>query len=350
MSHSSNDTEFLPGDDDMKSLFDRTTPVGPPTDVDALMSGHSTANVAGHRTGFASGESLFRVTTLASLASVLALLVFGLLMLWPDSSVAFGAVKQAVDGVKTVQYTMIDTMKMVAQAKEQPEFIVIQDDEGKPGLREFTKDGPRKPSKKHQFPKYTKVMILGKHLKRGEPLDGNGSFSLQDMLSGRSIDVNPKKKTFTVMTKQLVLNGDTGEFVEDRKIEPKPRPEIDFYKDIKEIPEEAMQSVGEALVDGRLARGFKRVEKKSLETTTRVYWVDAKTNLPVRIELSRRSLHPRVKDVDRVLTDFVFDEPLDPALFPTEAPEGYREREGGFTALIIEHDTKNAKDTEAAKE
>ncbi len=96
--------------------------------------------------------------------------------------------------------------------------------------------------------------------------------------------------------------------------------------------------LGEKLIDGRPARGFRFSEGG----WNNVVWIDAKTNLPVRMENKTVLNAEGVKTI--VLTDFVFDAPLDEtcsarrprrATRPERTPSpgcgrACRERPGGF--------------------
>jgi hypothetical protein len=70
------------------------------------------------------------------------------------------------------------------------------------------------------------------------------------------------------------------------------------------------------------------------EGTTTV-WVDAKTELPVKITAESSSVDAKGREIKSFLSfdDFRWNEPLDPKLFSLEVPEGYR--------LIDEKDFQN---------
>jgi hypothetical protein len=54
-------------------------------------------------------------------------------------------------------------------------------------------------------------------------------------------------------------------------------------------------------------------------------WVDPDTKLPIRIEVEYRSTHPMSGQSDWVVSDLIWDAPLDRSLFSTTPPEGYKE-------------------------
>ena len=100
-----------------------------------------------------------------------------------------------------------------------------------------------------------------------------------------------------------------------------------IFDELLRKPADSMKRLPEKVVDGKSAVGFvtEREEKtgRFVTTSRRTYWIDTKTKLPVRIDVTTRSTNPETKDVDGSLSDFVFDAPLAPALFSTEPPKGY---------------------------
>jgi Predicted periplasmic protein (DUF2092) len=90
--------------------------------------------------------------------------------------------------------------------------------------------------------------------------------------------------------------------------------EIDHLRNFRGKPD---ADLGEKMIDGRPTRGFRFSEGG----WNNVVWVDTKTNLPVRMENKTTLNAEGAKTI--VLTDFVFDAPLDAALFSMTPPEGY---------------------------
>jgi outer membrane lipoprotein-sorting protein len=103
----------------------------------------------------------------------------------------------------------------------------------------------------------------------------------------------------------------------------------DTFDELLRKPSDSVKRLPEKEVDGKMAVGFVTEHEEKTDqfvgTIRNTYWIDKKTKLPVRIELTTHSTNPGVKDreVD-LLSDFVFDAPLDPALFSTEPPKGYK--------------------------
>ena len=118
---------------------------------------------------------------------------------------------------------------------------------------------------------------------------------------------------------------------EAKRQETKPKLKVtfhnSFYAGMREYPAERATKVPNRILGGKEAAGFQFVEKierpEWTATTTKTYWVDPRTKLPVRIETQFRPTNPMVVDTDWVESDFVFDAPLDVALFSTDPPAGY---------------------------
>ena len=109
----------------------------------------------------------------------------------------------------------------------------------------------------------------------------------------------------------------------------------------KAIATKEVQDLGVQVVDGRRLRAY-RVEHPANEKTSNVatrwtYWIDAKRDLLVRTEFIWPTNNSRLRDRGMVhdpalndhvrteVTDYLgFDEDLDPALFNTALPEGYK--------------------------
>jgi hypothetical protein len=250
------------------------------------------------------------------LAAAAGLVIAASLALWfalggSNGAVAIAEVLQQLEAVKTVQY--VETRS------------------------DIPRDGkPRGPTV------VTRVQILGRYRQRKEIISvtpgedlGEGSrwsqgpeleglVSIVDLQQGRMVSLSPKDKRFHVIQKIMGISPDDGSLHES---EVKPVPEADFYQQMRAIPTDEAEKLAERIVDGKSAVGFRTVEAVDLQggtdTLTRTYWVDAKSKLPVRIEVEHRSTVPRHGQSRWVHSDFVFDAPLDESLFSTDPPEGY---------------------------
>jgi outer membrane lipoprotein-sorting protein len=101
----------------------------------------------------------------------------------------------------------------------------------------------------------------------------------------------------------------------------------DTFGELLRAPVESVKRLPEKTIDGKTAVGFvtEREEKSDgfITTSRRTYWIDSKTKLPILVEFAAHSTNPDINDTEGLVSDFVFDAPLDPALFSTEPPKGY---------------------------
>jgi len=81
---------------------------------------------------------------------------------------------------------------------------------------------------------------------------------------------------------------------------------------IKSDPNIVVKSMGQKVIDGRQAVGFKAIDNQKEITV----WADAKTMLPIRIEQD-------VEDTKWIYKDFQFDVEMEEPLLFMETPEGY---------------------------
>jgi outer membrane lipoprotein-sorting protein len=219
---------------------------------------------------------------------------------------AFAQVQQEVAKAKSVQYLEVRTDR-TREGKNAPKTV-------------------------------TRVSILGASQQRkevkvepGDKLENGAEWTMQpgryidiyNARQGQDIVLYPDKKTFIRIKGILSLDSDGQPKQEDLKSDPA----IDFYRSIHEVPVDPVKRLPEKTIDGQSVVGFVVEEQaktiQGTNTITRTYWVNAKTKLPVRIEAKARSTDPTMGESDWLMTDFVFDAPLDPALFSTEPPRGY---------------------------
>ncbi len=188
-----------------------------------------------------------------------------------------------------------------------------------------------------------RVMILGTHLQREEIKVTRGGklpegvvwveqpahyIMIHNAKTGKLVFLYPDEKQYSSVHELLGIDvDDPNKKVERTKVAPQPN--ADFYTFLREVPTDKAKKLPEKTIDGKHAVGFvveeKAEKKRGAITIVRTYWVNTKTKLPVRIEASYRSTIPQMVDSDWVLRDFVFDAPLDEALFSTDMPAGYTE-------------------------
>jgi outer membrane lipoprotein-sorting protein len=187
-----------------------------------------------------------------------------------------------------------------------------------------------------------KVTILGRSRMReewisvtpGEPLpDGaewyadasqQGIVMISDLARGRIVTLDPKTKTFSVVKAFASMSPDDGKIAVSKVA---PAPEVDFFKSLQLFPADRAERIAAREVAGRKAIGFRTTEKtkrkQGVDTWTRTYWVDTQSKLPVQIEVTSESTDPAMGQSRWVLSDIVFDQPVDAPLVSTEPPQGY---------------------------
>ena len=190
--------------------------------------------------------------------------------------------------------------------------------------------------------------------KWGNELDNNPNIDMHytritDFSRQKDIILHPEQKTFLVP--QYALPHDTKSDSASRldvltsgsrfKRGPAPDALASLYK-LLQVPDESTQKLPEKTVDGKKCVGF-YVEKttntpfgKNIRKWT--YWVDTSTKQPVRIEQHwtgtftgpRTTADGKVETVaaghgetEWIISEIVFDAPLDPKLFSTDPPEGW---------------------------
>lgn len=228
------------------------------------------------------GRQLKIAVAVVMLAGI-AILVPWLMPAWPVANIAFADVKERVNETRSVMY--VET-------------------------RLFD-GGTRK--------EISRITILGRYLQRTERDDG--WTYIVDAKKGRVVALNEREKLFKALESQVTLSP-KGRVVGEEKF--KPALEVDFYDRMRKVPTEEAKRLPERRIDGKKVIGFFVEEKHGKDTWKRTFWVDPKTKLPVRIEISHRSTDSRIGASDWIVTDFVFDADVQPSLFSTEPPPGYR--------------------------
>jgi hypothetical protein len=253
--------------------------------------------------------------------AIAAVVLFAMLLVevWPFSKttrvLAFAEVQGQIETTKSVQYTET--------------------------RQDMSHDG------KSVAPKTeTRTMILGRYLERdelkvltsGDKLEGGAkwlphpdhSISIFDAKAGKDILLLPESKRFSKVKGTGSFSPDNGKITFEKIT---PMPEVDFYKQIRDLLSGKAEKLPDRTIDGKRTLGYRFVEKQEekfgkksfTNTSTRDIWVDPGTKLPVRIEGRFRSDHPMIGATDYVMSDFIWDAPLDPSLFSTNPPEGYKE-------------------------
>ena len=186
----------------------------------------------------------------------------------------------------------------------------------------------------------TRVLILGGYLKReerktltsGDKLEGGAKWvqspanyiSIFDAKTGKTIMLLPESKRFAKFETISSVSPDDGSIKTERI---KPLPKVDFYEETRRLPDGKLEKLPARTIGGKQSTGFRFVEKnqrkQGTDTWTRDIWIDPATKLPFCIEVTEQSTDPRMGRMHAVLSDFVWDAPLEQQLFSTDPPEGY---------------------------
>jgi outer membrane lipoprotein-sorting protein len=141
----------------------------------------------------------------------------------------------------------------------------------------------------------------------------NGTYQVLDFQESRSVTFIPEQKMAFVLKMTGMPTPDqpmTGDLFSDL------RRRID---ELREADDERIERLGEKVIDGGLARGF----RMGLEGYTMTVWADTQTRLPVRVEMA----YGKSPRYEVTISDFEFDVLLDPDLFSMAIPEGYTVQE-----------------------
>ncbi len=106
----------------------------------------------------------------------------------------------------------------------------------------------------------------------------------------------------------------------------KPYRQLDIYELISHVPMDQAKKLGEKTINGKRAIGFLiEEEEKHSESVMKwrhTWWVDPTTKLPLQLEISWDDDTSK-ESGSKVVSDIVFDTPLDPAMFSIDVPPGY---------------------------
>jgi outer membrane lipoprotein-sorting protein len=160
-----------------------------------------------------------------------------------------------------------------------------------------------------------KDMYLAPNHFRGEFPDGHVCIVDRNKGKEKMIILDPAKKL-------AVVTDFTNRQGSDNSKDEIPR---EFFTDLrsrlldaKKDPRVKRESLGEKVIDGRRAIGFRYFDTTGVMTL----WGDPKTGLPIRVEETFA-----ISGVGKkTMIDFEFDVPLDESLFSTDPPAGYAAR------------------------
>lgn len=139
-----------------------------------------------------------------------------------------------------------------------------------------------------------------------------GHVNIADWKAGKMIGLDAKNKQATVFNlvniseekrSQLQNTGNQFEMIRDA------------LKKAMANPDTNVESLGEKVLDGKKAIGFRLLG----QTLPMVVWADPQSMFPIRIEAA----HTGPPRLDVAMTNYEFDVELDDSLFSTDIPDGY---------------------------
>jgi outer membrane lipoprotein-sorting protein len=151
-----------------------------------------------------------------------------------------------------------------------------------------------------------RLYLLGSDFVRMER--ANGEYNVLDLKEGTQIVVSPQEK------KAMIFHSP-------------PRLPVNLYDILRNVPKEATKKLPERDIDGVKAPGFVVPFSNEFGKIEFTVWVDPKTQLPLRFEADDGP------DRQIIISDFVYDQPLDPALFSMKPPEGFQVQTAGLAKL-----------------
>ena len=262
------------------------------------------------------GDLLWPRRAAALVAGAVALIGIGLAVIsFTSPQFAFADIVKQVQAVKSVRY--IESHSHVPRPGELHGPTVIKNVAilGRSRMRE----------------EYTSV-TPGEPLSKGDEWYADdsavGTLIITDLARGKVATLDTKNKTFSYVQQFATMSPDDGK-ISTSKLSP--APEVNFFKDLKLLPAEKAERLAAREVGGHQVIGFRSTEKiqrkNGVETWTRIYWVDPNSRLPRQIEVTSKSTDPNMGQSRWVLSEIVFDQPIDESLFSTELPAGYRAQE-----------------------
>lgn len=259
----------------VSALRDANVPDGPPPEVVEQTLARLGAGVESKPTRNHRRIIPMRLRTMLAVAAAV-VIVFGSVSFWglhSRESMAFGDVLKNVLSVHTVQFKGTHTVQVpgLGTRTATSETIIVE-----PGRMRQT--------------------VLP-----GEGMPG-GMVMIWDYSQGRCLSLDPANKRATVL--------EMANMPPERKAE-------NLLDQFRQFDEKAGTPIGEKEIAGRRTQGFK-VGTPPIEM---LIWADTETRLPVEIEMTMRS--GMLPPTNMIMTDFVWDQPVDESLVSLTPPEGY---------------------------
>ncbi len=179
----------------------------------------------------------------------------------------------------------------------------------------------------------SRLLIRGPSLVRFEQSDGG--YTITDTSRHKCVLIDPAKKSVRIL-EGLAIPRNAGA--------------LNFYAMFREIAANPVKTLPSHEIAGKKAVGFlaRNPVMEGVPRATKgpqpeiTVWVDPETKLPIQIETTSRE-EGRVTSL-QIISNIVFDRPLDPALFDLTAPAGYQVESFGVAQLQPEPAGKDAKE------
>jgi len=260
----------------VSALRDAKVPAGPPPEVVEETLARLGAGMESKPTRIYRRIIPMRLRTMLAVAAAL-VIVFGSVSFWglhSRGSMAFGQVLKNVLSVHTVQYKGTGTVEVPGLGTKTvtSETIIVEPGRMRQTISSADADAP--PSM---------VMIW-------------------DYSQGRCLSLDPANKRAIMMEMSNL---------------PAEQKSQSLLEQFRVLDDKAGTSIGEKEIAGRLTQGFK-VGAPPMEM---VIWADTQTRLPVEIETTMKI--GMLPPTTMIMTDFVWDAPVDESLVSLTPPEGY---------------------------
>ncbi len=259
----------------VSALRDAKVPAGPPPEVVEQTLTRLGAGMESKPTRNYRRIIPMRLRTMLAVAAAL-VIVFGSVSFWglhSRGSMAFGEVLKNVLSVHTVQFKGTATVQIpkLGTRTVTSETIIVEPDR----MRQTTLPSEGMPG---------------------------GMVMIWDYSQGRCLSLDPTNKRAMMMEMSNM---------------PAEQKSGNLLEQFRQFDEKAGKPIGEKEIAGRLTQGFK-VGAPPMEM---VIWADIQTRLPVEIETTMKM--GMMPATTMIMTDFVWDAPVDESLVSLTPPEGY---------------------------
>jgi len=214
------------------------------------------------------------VTKLAAAAVIILAVLIGInLLVFDGTGAVYASVVEQLQNARTMTYSIVTRTPVENMPTLRVEMIFME-----PGyMRTTTPDG------------YTNII---------------------DWAQNRGISIWPMNKQY--------IDFEASNYRHDQARNP-----FEVVENLRTLPSQADESLGEKIIDGRLLEGFRVTKDDTINTV----WIDPQTQQLVRVEME----YTNAPGMNTIMTDFQFNVELDDSLFSLTPP-------AGFTPLEVQAD------------